>query len=311
VVLLGDIMTVWGGGLPRVDPDVRDVIGRADLVIANCEGPVAEDGTGGRPTPAVIRHRLTAGFLTGLVDALGSSPARWVLSIANNHIGDDGPSGVGRTHGVLEAAGFVVAGRRGRERSPVTVHDVEVGRLGVACWTRWLNRRELPRDDGVWRSHDVADVDWAAVRSSRRLDLLLAFPHWDREFCLAPSGETRAAARRLVADGVDLVVGHHPHVAQPWERIEGRPVLYSIGSFHGPLPWIWRSEHRLGWAAEVELGRDAEGSVRPVGLTLHPFVLVREGRGHALVPLAAAPEADRRRMEPVVDRLFPPSTAPA
>ncbi len=307
VVLLGDVMTVWGGGRPRVDPAVRDVVGRADLVIANCEGPVTDSGRVRRGTFGVVRHRLSVDFLAGLAAALGSEPRRWVMSIANNHIGDDGLVGVERTHRVLEAAGFGVAGRRGPGRSPVMVRELGGSRLGVACWTRWLNHRELPPDDGVWRSHDVDGLDWASVRACHRVDMLLAFPHWDREFCLAPSGETRAVARRLVASGVGLVVGHHPHVAQPWEMVDGRPVLYSIGSFHGPLPWIWRPEHRLGWMAEVEIGRDAGDTVRPLGLTLHPVVLVREGRGHALVPLEAAPEADRRRITPVVDRLFRPS----
>jgi poly-gamma-glutamate synthesis protein (capsule biosynthesis protein) len=241
------------------------------------------------------------------VAELDSSPDRWILSIANNHIGDDGPPGIERTQRALETAGFGVAGRRGPDRPLVVTRDLPVGRIGIACWSRWLNHRELAPDDGVWRHHDVANVDWAALRSSDDLDLLLAFPHWDREFCLAPSPETRDAARRLVAGGVDVVVGHHPHVAQPWERVDGRPVLYSIGSFHGPLPWMWRAEHRLGWMAELELARPDAGAARPVALTVHPVVLVREGRGHALVPLAAAPEADRRRMVPLADLLFPTS----
>jgi len=305
IVLLGDVMTVWAGGVPRVDPAVRDVVGRADLVIANCEGPVARRGDARRAR--IVRHRMGTDFLTDLVAAVGSSPDRWVLSIANNHIGDDGPAGVEGTHRALEASGFAVAGRRGRGRPPVTIRELEVGRLGVACWTRWLNHPELPPDDGVWRHDDVERLDWSELRSAHQLDLVAAFPHWDREFCLAPSPETRDTARRLVVGGVDLVVGHHPHVAQPWEWIEGRPVLYSIGSFHGPLPWIWRAEHRLGWMAEVELVRQRGGTVRPAGVELHPVVLVRQRRGHALVALDSAPGADRRRMTPIVDLVFPPS----
>jgi poly-gamma-glutamate synthesis protein (capsule biosynthesis protein) len=305
IVVLGDVMTVWNRAVPLVDPEVRRVVERADLVLANCEAPVVDSGPVGGGGRLVVHHRMHAGFLTGLVAELDSSPDRWIVSIANNHVGDDGPAGIERTQRALEIAGLDVAGRRGWDRSLIVTRDLPVGRIGIACWTRWLNHREFSPDDGVWRHHDVADADWAALRSSHDLDLLLAFPHWDREFCLAPSAETRETARRLVAGGVDLIVGHHPHVAQPWERIDGRPVLYSIGSFHGPLPWIWRAEHRLGWMAEIEITRDASGAVRPTGITIHPVVLVREGPGHALLPLAAAPDADRRAMAPIVDLLFP------
>ena len=307
LVLLGDVMTVWNGDLPRVDSAVRDVVRRADVVLANCEGPVASAGGGRQGRFRVIRHRMDVDFVTGLVEALGSEPRRWVMSIANNHIGDNGLAGIEGTERALERAGFQVAGRRGRDRAPVTVRELEVGRMGITCWTRWLNHREFPPDDGVWRQHDIAGIDWGALRSSLRLDLLLAFPHWDREFCLAPSSETREAARHLVNAGVDLIVGHHPHVAQPLEWIGDRPVVYSIGSFHGPLPLICRRLHRLGWIAELELGRGDRGRVRPVRLELHPVVLVQQQRGHAVVPLDAAPEADRRRMVPVVDLLFPVS----
>jgi poly-gamma-glutamate synthesis protein (capsule biosynthesis protein) len=45
------------------------------------------------------------------------------------------------------------------------------------------------------------------------------------------SPEQRWKARRMVAAGANLILGHHPHLLQPCERIAGAPVFYRLGNF--------------------------------------------------------------------------------
>ena len=55
--------------------------------------------------------------------------------------------------------------------------------------------------------------------------------HWGEEYQLKSSPSQRQLARRMIAAGADIVVGHHPHVVQEIELIQGRPVFYSLGNF--------------------------------------------------------------------------------
>jgi poly-gamma-glutamate synthesis protein (capsule biosynthesis protein) len=91
---------------------------------------------------------------------------------------------------------------------------------------------------------------------------------------------------------------------QPVERLGRALVMYSIGCFHGPLPWLSTWHHRLSWMAELHVAGAPGGSARISGYRLHPLVLVREPAGHLLVPLDRAPDSDRRRMQRIIHTVF-------
>ncbi|MGI8683189.1 MAG: CapA family protein [Mycobacteriales bacterium] len=54
----------------------------------------------------------------------------------------------------------------------------------------------------------------------------------------APTADQRSLARRLLGSpDVDLILGHHAHVVQPVERVNGKFVVYGMGNFlakHAP-----------------------------------------------------------------------------
>jgi hypothetical protein len=55
--------------------------------------------------------------------------------------------------------------------------------------------------------------------------------HWGIEHYQYPTVEQREIAQRLLAAGVDLILGHHPHVVQGEERFGHGLVSYSSGNF--------------------------------------------------------------------------------
>ncbi len=63
-------------------------------------------------------------------------------------------------------------------------------------------------------------------------DWVLAVLHWSDELFPYPRPEDRVIARSLAAEGVDVIVGHHPHVVRGMENINSVPVFYSIGNFY-------------------------------------------------------------------------------
>ena len=71
------------------------------------------------------------------------------------------------------------------------------------------------------------DVEQAAARA----EYVVVMLHAGTEYVAVPSGRQREFARSAIEAGADVVIGHHPHVLQPWERYRDGLVLYSLGNF--------------------------------------------------------------------------------
>jgi poly-gamma-glutamate synthesis protein (capsule biosynthesis protein) len=61
------------------------------------------------------------------------------------------------------------------------------------------------------------------------VDVCVVLVHWGRNYREVQPLQQRLA-KEIAVEGPDLVVGHHPHVAQPVEHVDGVPVLYSLGN---------------------------------------------------------------------------------
>lgn len=161
-----------------------------------------------------------------------------VVSIANNHmtnLGDTAPA-VTRAH--LAAAGLhpVGAGATAAEaRAPAAI-DVRGRRVAFLAFTTITNgRRTLTARGAIAHTGRRAFVRAAvpAIRAARDAgaDFVVVSVHWGRERRPHPERWQRRAARALVRAGADLVLGHHPHVVQDFERIGRGFVAYSLGNF--------------------------------------------------------------------------------
>jgi len=56
--------------------------------------------------------------------------------------------------------------------------------------------------------------------------------HWGYEHTEVPAPFQRDLAHRLIDAGANIIIGHHPHVAQGWEIYRGAPIFYSLGNFN-------------------------------------------------------------------------------
>jgi poly-gamma-glutamate synthesis protein (capsule biosynthesis protein) len=61
-------------------------------------------------------------------------------------------------------------------------------------------------------------------------NIVVVFVHWGSELLEWPNTDQRRVARWLVKNGADVIIGSHPHVIQPPEIIEGKPVFFSLGN---------------------------------------------------------------------------------
>ncbi len=205
---------------------VRTTVEAADLAICHLEVPLANaDGPfTGFPTfsapPEVATALAGAGYDT--------------CSTASNHTFDQGAQGARTTLDVLDRAkiGHTGSARSQKESRKPLITEVNGVKVGQVSYTFGYNVGTEPPEP--WMAN-VLEVDrvLAATRAAKQAgaQVVIASLHWGNEDQSAPTPFQRQTARKLLADSsVDLIVGHHAHVVQPFERINGKWVAYGLGN---------------------------------------------------------------------------------
>jgi hypothetical protein len=104
---------------------------------------------------------------------------------------------------------------------------MRIGLLGY-----YWNRRTAATAVLPGSAMDPPEALEADIRALRELaDRIVVTFHWGVPYEPQPSPEDRAKAHFAVDCGADAVVGHHPHIVQPFEIYRGCPIFYSVGNF--------------------------------------------------------------------------------
>jgi poly-gamma-glutamate synthesis protein (capsule biosynthesis protein) len=302
LAFLGDISAVANREPPMVDERLKALLASADLVIGNCESPVVEQPRHPRGTAAGTRHAMTRGFLAATIEATGIAPGRLLLSLANNHMLDQGTEGYAETRQALADLGIGTIGSV--EDGAVCAIDLDGLTIAFAAFTEWRNASREDFAGRVTMFEDLIASDCAALRYSDA-DLVCIVAHWDREFRHFPRPSTRALAQALVESGADLIVGHHAHVLQPAEMIGDALVAYGLGDFLGTAlpraPWPLR----LGGIFVTDVSADAATKGKVARYAMVPILRRRAGRHERLIPLEDTGRHPQARSTERFDAIFP------
>ena len=83
----------------------------------------------------------------------------------------------------------------------------------------------------MFSTYDPARAVEAIKAARDQCDYLVVYVHWGVERETEPKDYQRAMGRQYIDAGADLVIGSHPHVLQPVEYYNGKPIVYSLGNF--------------------------------------------------------------------------------
>ena len=269
--MVGDVMfgrhverAIAQHGHDALLPDVQPWL-EGDYVSANLEQVISDDDdlpeadkliplSSGSEAAATLAD---AGFTT--------------VSLANNHAMDHGIPGLRDTIEALDDVGIAHAGAGVDLDEAVRTDYQEHGDLTVAT----LSFTDVFVEGFIARSFQggVLQADPATFgpllqQADQQADLVIAHFHWGEEYDLSPNADQRELAAFAADAGADIVVGHHPHVLMPVERIGDTVVFYSLGNFVFDQGW---SRTRESAIARYHL--DADGTAR---VELLP-VYLREG----------------------------------
>ncbi len=201
---------------------------RADVVVANLEGCISRRGT---PMPKQYTFRAPP----ALAHALAKAGVH-LVTMGNNHTMDYGATALMDTFQHLEQARVLWAGAGPNAESAGSAVYIYYPRFSVAIVSF---SAILPKGfPATSRTPGVATLEHvipAIVEARQKTNVVIVVPHWGEERQHTPSAKQRRVARLLARMGVDLVVGHHPHVVQNYECIGRTHVLYSVGNLvHTP-----------------------------------------------------------------------------
>lgn len=235
---------------------VRDIVQAADVAVCHLEVPLGRPGGPFSGFPAFNAPPEVAAAL--------ADTGYDVCSTASNHALDQGPDGVRSTLDALDAAGIghIGSARGAQEAARPHVIDLDGVRVGHVSFTFGLTAGRGRPADQPWLVN-LLDVDavLAAARAARAAgaDVVVASLHWGAEYESRPTEQQQAIARQLLADpAVDLIIGHHSNVVQPFERIDGKWVAYGLGN-HLARHAEPRGTTEEGVIARFRFGRDKDG----------------------------------------------------
>ena len=211
---------------------LENQIASADIAFCNMEFPLAGPPFTGYPSFSGPDSYLDYLEKTGFD----------VILLANNHILDKGDMGLERTikecdklENRTEAryTGVFSSSEDRDYRYPLIVESRGV-RLGIINFTYGTNSGSQKALPGVNRTS--REEIRAAIRKAkeRDCDIIIAIPHWGNEYQMTHSSYQEDLARFMAKEGVDIIVGAHPHVAQDIMTIKTSdkdvPVVYSLGN---------------------------------------------------------------------------------
>lgn len=242
IATIGDILIhqpvyldAWNGSTYNFNPmleDVKPYLSNPTLTIANQESMI-----GG------VKHGLSSypsfNSPTEIGDALKNVGVD-AVAIANNHTIDRGEAIVQSAIQHWDSLGMVYAGayKNFEDQKEVRVIETEAG-ISVALLAYTYGTNGIPVPQGKEYLVNLIDREKIADevgRAKELADVIMLQLHFGNEYERVPTDEQKELAQFAADLGVHAVIGHHPHVLQPTEWLEGVEgnetlVIYSLGNF--------------------------------------------------------------------------------
>lgn len=200
---------------------------QAHLAIGNLETPLTSGGTEFRDKR--FRFRAPPAAAISLQRA-GFS----VLTLANNHILDFGPTGLQDTRRALDNAQIASTGAGetlAAAREPAYLNRAG-RRIAVLAYSLTQPTEFFASSSRAGTAPANERIMLADIKRARQqADLVIVAVHWGGELEQTPRRNQRHLAHQAIDAGATVVLGHHPHVLQGIEQYGSGFICYSLGNF--------------------------------------------------------------------------------
>ena len=164
-----------------------------------------------------------------------------VVSLANNHFFDLGPSGAKHTIALLDKEGILHcgAGSNLKEAGKPVVKEIDGKKVAFLafCDTNYkyvfyctYATEESPGVNPMEKDYVVSEIK----KNAALYDYVVVLAHWGKEHTFYPSVSSDSFAKLMLQAGADLVLGSHPHRVQSVVNTRKGSIAYSMGNFLFP-----------------------------------------------------------------------------
>ena len=207
--------------IPMYD-NVADIIKDADIAFINQESPFAGDikPISGYPlfnSPDEVGYDLVE---------LGFD----VIGISNNHMLDSTTAGYKRTIEFWDNTdgAFQIGGYKNKEDfENIKVIEQNGIKIAFLSYTYGTNGLTLAKGSELYVPiYNDEDIDRQTKKARELADAVIVSIHWGTEDSFKPGSEQTRKAQIMIDNGVDVIIGHHPHVLQPITFIFSKSSLF-------------------------------------------------------------------------------------
>lgn len=227
-----------------VNKDLKE----ADLVFGNLEGPISDKG---KNQGSIYSFRADPRVIEGLIES-GFD----VLSIANNHIFDWGKEALLDTINILKEnkISYIGGGENYQDANEMKIKEINGIKFGFLGLTNLYPKSFWAKDNQAGLTEFNEDEIVKKIKKAKEnkvADIIIISLHWGEEYQTVSNKFQKDLAHKLIDFGADIIVGHHPHVAQEVERYKNGVIFYSLGNFVFDQNFSEETMH--GLVAEIKL----------------------------------------------------------
>ena len=276
-------VAVGGYNYTRAFMDVASTLSDADLTVLNLEGNICGEPYGSDTTSAP--RELLEGLRNAGVD---------LIQMANSCTINNGLIGLTSTLQSIRAAGLEPVGAFASESEfqqskGYTITEAQGVKVAFVAFTKGLGGRGLPAgNDNLVNIlyEDYAStydkIDRNRITSvlkaveAEKPDITIALLHWGSEYNDDISDTQKSIVNLMKKQGVDVIIGTHPHTVQAieYDELAGTLVAYSLGDFFGDAS---RGGTNYSIILDLEITKDSStGTTKVTNYSYTPIYTVSE-----------------------------------
>lgn len=276
-------VAVGGYNYTRAFMDVASTLSDADLTVLNLEGNICGEPYGSDTTSAP--RELLDGLRNAGVD---------LIQMANSCTINNGLIGLTSTLQSIRAAGLEPVGAFASESEfqqskGYTITEAQGVKVAFVAFTKGLGGRGLPAgNDNLVNIlyEDYAStydkIDRTRITSvlkaveAEKPDITIALLHWGSEYNDDISDTQKSIVNLMKRQGVDVIIGTHPHTVQAieYDELAGTLVAYSLGDFFGDAS---RGGTNYSIILDLEITKDSStGTTKVTNYSYTPIYTVSE-----------------------------------
>lgn len=199
----------------------NDIFKNKDIIYTNLEGPIMD------PNIKTKNGSTIFSFPKYSVDVLKNNNIN-LVSLSNNHLQDYGLNGYKQTKKFLEESDINFFGDYYNQEHNIFFKKNINGKDFIFFGINMINF-DFEKDLTENKKYIIDIIE--KTKQENPDTFFIAFPHWGNEYKIKSNSIQQDFAYELIDNGVDLIIGTHPHVTQEYEVYNNKYIFYSLGNF--------------------------------------------------------------------------------